>query len=523
MTMIKRLGSALTCSLVATAALVASPLWLGDGAARAAEQDRVLRVGSTFLPPARGNPYKGAGSPSIFTWAAMFDALTWVNDQGKPVPALASGWRNINPTTWEFDVKPGLRFSNGEPVTASAVTSAIDWILSPEGQAKGPAAFSRLKVIERGEAVSDTKVRIVTKTPDPILPSRMAAMFLVAPRAWADMGVDGYAQEPASTGSYKLERWTAERATLTAFEDSWRPPVIRDLEVIEVPERSTRIQAFLSGQLDIAVGLSTENVADVRKDGHLMDVAISPQTLTIALVVDNVKEGVDNEPLQDVRVRQAMNYAINTEAMAEQLLGDKALAASVSISPKAFGHPTHLKPYPFDPSKARALLAEAGYADGIDVKFEVIPGAFPADNEIFQQLAAELTSVGIRTELQVVTFADWINKFYGMVWDGVGFETTADVAPSMDAMGGYENSSCLKGLPHYCTPESEALMKRISEEFDVDKREQLLFELAEYYYEQVPWIPLTYIVDFTAVSEDLAPGFQNVSRYMNYHELRFLQ
>ncbi len=504
---------------VAAAAALVLPMT--TGAADAQSKERTLKVGTTFLPPSRGNPYKGIGSPSIFTWSAMFDALTWVDETGTPTAAIAQNWRNTSPTTWEFALKPGLLYSNGEKVTAGGIVATIEWLLSDEGQAEGPSAYSRLNNITLARAVDELTLEITTKAPDPIMPARGAVLMLVAPKQFADLGVKGFTQNPSGTGSYKIVEWSGERAVLTANEISWRPPKIKNLDIIEVPERASRIQAFLSDQLDIAIGLSTENVSAVLDAGHSIDRAISPQTLSIAFIIDNIAEGVDNTPILDKRVRQALNYAIDTKSMARELLGDEKLAASVGIVPPAFGYHPGLEPYPYDPDKARSLLKAAGYENGFDLLLEVVPGAFPADNEIFQLMAQQIQNVGVNVKLQTATFADWIKKFYGMSWEGQGFETTWDVAPFMDAVAGFTNQTCMKAVPYFCDERTKPLLDKINVEFDPKKREAMLQELADFYYEEAPQIYLTYIMDITGVSKGIK-GFRNVARDMRYHEIEFV-
>ncbi len=504
---------------VAAAAALMVPLGTSPAAAQSSE--RALKVGATFLPPSRGNPYKGIGSPSIFTWSAMFDALTWVDETGTPTAAIAQNWRNTNPTTWEFTLKPGLLYSNGEKVTAEGIVATIEWLLSDEGQAEGPSAYSRLNNIATARALDELTLEVTTMAPDPIMPARGAVLMLVAPKQFADLGVAGFTQNPSGTGSYKIVKWSGEKAIFTANENSWRPPKIKELEIFEVPERAARLQAFLSDQLDIAIGLSTENVATVQAEGHRIDRAISPQTLSIALVIDNIAEGVDNTPILDKRVRQALNYAIDTKSMAREFLGDEKLAASVGIVPPAFGYNPGLEPYPYDPDKARSLLKAAGYEKGFDLLLEVVPGAFPADNEIFQLMAQQIEKVGVRVKLQSATFADWIKKFYGMSWEGQGFETTWDTAPFMDAIAGFTNQTCMKALPYFCDDRTKPLVDQINTEFDPKKRESLLQELSQFYYDEAPQIYLTYIIDITGVSKNIT-GFRNVARDMRYHEIEFV-
>lgn len=180
-----------------------------------------------------------------------------------------------------------------------------------------------------------------------------------------------------------------------------------------------------------------------------------------------------------------------------------------------------MEPYPYDLDKARSLLKAAGYEEGFDLLLEVVPGAFPADNEIFQLMAQQVQSVGVNVKLQTATFADWIKKFYGMSWEGQGFETTWDTAPFMDAIAGYTSQTCMKALPYFCDERTKPLVEQINTEFDPKKRESLLRELSEFFYEEAPHIYLTYIIDITGVSKNIK-GFRNVARDMRYHEIEFV-
>jgi len=172
--------------------------------AQAQMQDKTLRVGAWDLATSEGNPYLGIGTPNVFSWSPMFDMLTFVETDGSPKPALALSWENIDPTTWRFKLRPNIKFHNGEAFDAQAVINAWAWLQTDEGKAKGSSASSRTKFIASVTAVDALTVEIKTTKPNPIVGAEMSVMMIVAPKAWADLGVDGFAKNPSGTGSYKL-------------------------------------------------------------------------------------------------------------------------------------------------------------------------------------------------------------------------------------------------------------------------------------------------------------------------------
>ena len=507
--------------LMMSAAAVLTCGFLAVPEAQAQLQDRTLRVGSWGLPPARGNPYNGLGTPSVFTWSAMYDMLTLVDEKGTAQPMLATSWKNTSPTTWEFKLRPAT-FHNGETVSAEGVIALWQWLQTDEGKAKGPSISARTRFIESMRAIDATTLEVKTTKPNPIVPNEMAVMMIAAPKALKDMGIDQFTQTPVGSGSYKLVGWSDTKATLTAADGAWDAPRVKNLEIISLPERPARVQAFVSNQLDVMLGLTADVIDEVKRAGKTIDAQPGQQTLTFGITQTNAKDGVNISPFQDKRVRQAMNHAVNVQGMADGLLGNgiAGVATGQGVAPSAFGYNPNVKPYSYDPAKARALLAEAGHATGLKFAIDVIPGAFPADNEIFQQSVADLQKAGIGAEARVITFQDWLPKFNNVTWDSPVWQNSWNAAPVMDATTAILNQSCLKAKPYLCDPKQQALMDAAGTEFDVEKRRKILQDLIQLQHDEAINIFLVSYNNIHAFGANVQ-GFRNINNTITYGKMSF--
>ena len=285
-------------------------------------------------------------------------------------------------------------------------------------------------------------------------------------------------------------------------------------------ERPARLQGFLSGQLQIATQVSPDEFPQIKAAGGRVDLSPSPQNLSVAFIINNAREGAtSNTPLQDKRVRQALNYVVDNESIVRNLLSNVGAKASASVVPLiANGFNSGLKPYPYDPEKAKSLLAAAGYADGFDFKVEFVCGGLPADCDIHQQWAQDLGKVGVRVELANQTFPNYIRKLLKTEWEGNAFVSVNDALPTLDAMNAFKKNTCLWPTPFYCPEGQQDIINAINTEMDGAKRGELLKQLAETYYEEAPHIFLTEIVDLHAISNKLK-NFKNMARNFNWEDL----
>jgi peptide/nickel transport system substrate-binding protein len=505
----------LAAVVVALGAVAAAP-----EVAAQAMQERTLRVGTWDLPPGRGNPYTGFATPVMFTWHAILDAMTFVNEKGEATPALASAWRNTSPTTWEFTLRDA-KFHNGEALSPAAVAESFMWLTTADGKAKGASVSSRVAgAITRVSAKGANVVEIETAKPNPILPNDAAIVLIIEPKAWQDLVA--FTDKPIGTGPYRqVSLVDNASAKLAAFEEGWRRPRIRNLEIFDMPERSTRIQAFLSGQLDVILGAAPDNIATLRQAGAKIDVKPGHQVLALGLTQVNAKDGVDVKPFLDKRVRQALNYAVDKDNIAKNLLsGVGGSATGQGIASVAYGYNPNVKPYAYEPERAKKLLADAGYPN-LAFDFDAVPGAFPADGEIFQQVTVDLRKVGITSNVRVVSFADWRRKFFPVEWDSPVWHNLWASGPSMDATSAFVSQSCGKGTkPYICDPKQQGLLDQILVEFDARKRLALIHQLIELQHEEAVNLFLVEFHNIHATQANVV-GFRNENQYINYHQITF--
>jgi peptide/nickel transport system substrate-binding protein len=502
----RRLGAIVGAALILTTA--GCSFEEGDNGHAGAS---VLRVGVQSLPPGQGNPFSALGSPSIYTWSAMFDALTLVNAKGEPTPALATEWKSTSPTTWTFKLRPGLTFGNKEKLDAAAVVATFDYLQSEQG--KATVVGRELLTLSAAKAISETEVEFTTAKPDPIVPNRVASMYVVPPKAWAELGPKGFAAKPVGSGSYQVESWNPGKVVFTAFDGSWRKPKVSRLELAEIGDPAARLQALQSGQLDLALGLAPDQLHRIKEAGAVAQVNPAPQVMSLAFVTTK-----GTSPLTDRRVRQALNYAVDKQSIVDKLMAGLGKPASQGATPGAFGHAEDVVPYPYEPEKAKQLLAEAGFGNGFDLTAEVVVGTFPADAEIYQAMAADLAKVGVKVTLRQVKFADWLDKYTKGSWDSQAFGLSWNTAPTLDASRPYALFSCAKKPAFFCDEAVMPLQSKASAEFDASKRAAALAELAKAVHDNPPSLLLVEQIDLNATAGK-ADGYRNDNRVIAYHEM----
>ena len=485
----------------ATALAFASPAMAGGE----------LAVGVNDLSR-QGNPFAGRGIPGVFVWAALFDTLAQPDASGAPQPVLATGWTNVDPVTWRFSLRSGVTFSNGKPFDAAAAAFAFEFLMTEEGQAS--VVGREFRNLASVSVIDANTIEVVTKTPDLIITNRLSMLYMVEPGAWNDMGLEAFTAAPVGTGPFVATEFKPEEAVLSARSDAWQPPGLDSVRLISLPERPSRLQALQSGQINLAFGLSTDNIAAMENSGLTVLVTPAPQVMSSTL--RNVNN--DGSPILDQRVRQALNYAVNKGSMANDLLAGFAKAASHGGTPAAFGYNPNLRPYAYDPGKARSLLADAGYADGFDMTIEVVTGSFPADSDIYQQVASDLGKVGVNVDLQQIAFPEWLKKFLANEWAGAGFGLSCNSSPYMDSVRPFGYQTCAKRNPHFCDESMSPLYAQVNAEFDPEKRKQLLWQLHAMAKDVAPAIFLVEQIDVTGIAKNVE-GFEYVNRLILYPKI----
>jgi peptide/nickel transport system substrate-binding protein len=362
---------------------------------------------------------------------------------------------------------------------------------------------NELRGVTSARAVADRVLEIETRDPDPILPKRMVGALMVEPGAWNRLGPDGFALQPVGTGPYLLEAWDQRtrrvRATINRY--SWRTAAhFTRLEFVELPEAAARTQALLSRDVDISL-VEIEEVDRLEARGYAVIAAPAMSVMSLAFITERSTAG----PLQDVRVRQALNLAVDRQTIARTLLRGFGRGAGQPATTMSFGHDPDLQPYPYDPQRARTLLLEAGYPRGFAFTADVLINSFPADTLIYQSMAYYLRQIGVDVTLRVITFPQYLRNLQGNTFAGDAFGASWNSAPYNDVTRPMESFSCNRPRPFFCDRALAAELKAASRILADDTRLTALRKLARSYREAAPALFLVEQVDLYAH----APGIAN--------------
>lgn len=495
----------------------AAGLILATSHASFAADANTMRIARGTLPPSLGVPFTAVGPPSSEIWSALFDGLTRIGPDGAVQPALALSWDNTSPNTWRFQLRPNVRFHDGAPFNAAAVVAVFDLLRKPES-AKYYVS-SEVRNIAGVQRVDDLTVEITTKEPDAILPRRLNMIYMISPTAWANLGEDGFAQMPSGTGPFKLADWGRATAItkLTADKTAWRKPKLDTLMLYTVPEAVRRVQSLLAGQVDIATRLGPDELRQLPDEGFT--VATLPKSQVMAIVFRNVDH--EKSPVSDVRVREALNLAIDRDALVQSVFEGRVTAASQGSASVTQGYNPNLQPIRFDPDRARKLLAEAGHGKGLKLRIDVFLGQLASDELIYQQVAQNIREVGVDVDLRAIPYAQWLRNYVTGTWgDTDAFSLAWDSGSTYDAMRPIEFSSCLKDKPFFCDQSIMPSVRDVSSEMDPAKRLSKLQNLASSVRSLWPAIWITTISE-TSVMRDGVAGFVPWHMGLQYENLSF--
>ena len=410
-------------------------------------------------------------------------------DKVQNLPMLATSWEAINNTTWVFHLRKGVKFHNGEDFDAEAVKYSIDRVLNPATKSRIRWAFT---FIERVDILDSHTVKIITKEPAPTLIINLGfGMPIVPPKYFKEKGDIYVSTHPVGTGPYKFVRWIKDQEIVfEANEDYWAgPPNVKTVVFKPIPEDSTRVAALIGGDVDIAKKIPFHLVPMVNKSKRA-GVLVASSALSINIHLDTRKPG----PLQDKRVRQAINYAVDKEAIIKNLLEGYAKPLAGPLTPSHFGHNPNLKPYPYDPEKAKALLKEAGYDDGITLTLHSPTGRYVKDKEFAQAVAGQLAKVGINVKVVVLDWTNYMKRWYNAE-DGAGPMCTIGWAGTFDADGilyPLLHSSQRLTNTKWTSKEFDTLLDRARSILDQKERKRIYQKVSELAHEEAVWLFLFY-------------------------------
>ncbi len=317
----------------------------------------------------------------------MFDSLLHKNKRLEYEPSLATSWKALNDTTWEFKLRKGVKFHNGEVMTAEDVKFSFDRVLEPT---KKSPQYGNIRAIKEVRIVGPETIHLITDRPFPLLLERMVFFPIVPKKHVEKVGdqVFGISQ-PVGTGPWKFVEWKRDQhIRLEAFDGHWRGrPAFKHLIIRAVPEVSTQVAELKTGGVDLIRNVSSDLVPDLKAHPQTY-VSTAPILRTHFFELD-----MRHPPFDKKLVRQAANYAVDKETIIQKLMAGLGRQVATTVHPAAFGYDLSVTPYPYDPKKAKELLAQAGYRNGVDV---TLHSAFVEFRPVFEAVCQMLTEVGIR-------------------------------------------------------------------------------------------------------------------------------
>lgn len=415
----------------------------------------------------------------VMNW--LFDPLVWRDkDTNALKPYLAESYEFMKGNVWRFHLRQGATFHNGRKLDAHAVKFSME---RRQSEAIGsPFRKSFTDVLET-KVVDDHTVDFVCATPFPMLPNYLPTFSIMEPGFYTEHGKQETALESMGSGPFRLVEFKPDDILRAERNDDYwgEQPVIRKAEAPVILEDATRVASLLAGDLHIAPRPVMEDFDRIEASGITRVTASGGNRIVLAGL------NYDMEPFGDRRVRQAVNYAVDSALLNEVYLRDTGEIMASALPSTVPGHDPSIEPYPYDPAMAKELLKEAGFANGFKTTIEVNPGWLIAGTEVTQAIANFLGEVGIEAELRFTdagTLATAITQrkagpIYMLSWGGNStFDADSYVGTLMDE-GAY---SCNR------MPEVGKLVKAGRETADPAERVAIYQEACRIIHEEAPWI-----------------------------------
>lgn len=529
--------------LIGTTALM---MGLAAGAAHAAD----LKVGLSAEPSALDPHYHNL-VPNNAMAKHAFNTLVEQDANQRLGAGLATSWKALDDTTWEFKLRPGVKFHDGTPFTAKDVVFSICRVPKVPNS---PSAFTiYMKSIESMETPDDMTVVMKTATPYPLLPTDISTIQIVAantgtlngPLVFKKDGCTGVESYPSTedfnsgkamngTGPFKFKEFVkGDRTVMVKNPDYWGEKAAWDTVTFRpIAADGPRVAALLAGDVDFIENPPSQDLPRLKGDKkvHVVD-GLSNRVIYVAInsgsAVHPGLKGVDKNPLADPKVRKALSLAIDRKAIAAKIMNGQAEPAGQTISPGLFGHNPDLKPDAFDPKEAQKLLAEAGYPKGFEVTLGTPNDRYMNDEKVAQAIAQFWTRIGVKTNVDATTASVFFSRrgkqeFAAFLagW-GAGTGEASSPLKSLVACRNKEKGYGTTNYTDYCNAAMDATLDQALATIDDAKREKLLQTamaqvaadtgIIPIHFEKTPWAMkanLTYVprVDQQTMAQYIRPA-----------------
>jgi len=453
----------------------------------------------------------------------LYGYLVERDEKSRPVPGLATEWKAIDPLTWEFRLRRGVKFHDGSEFTAADVVASIERVPKVP---KSPSPFTAYtKQIVKIDVVDPYTLRFRTAVPYPLMPSDMTQVAIVS-KAHANASTEDFNSGKAAvgTGPYKLARYAKGERVELVRNDAWwggRTPWER-VTLRILPQDAPRVAALLSGDVQVIENVPTADVARLRGNKQLaIYKAVSDRLIYLHLdsdrdaspfVTDKAGAPMAKNPLRDARVRKALSKMINRPAIVDRVMEGEAVMAGQLVPDFLFGATKNLAVEKHDPDGARRLLAEAGYPDGFGLTIHTPNNRYINDEQIAQAVAQMLTRGGVATKVVAMPSSTYFTQATDLRFSFmlVGWSTgTGEASSSLKALLMTYNREKGFGTANrgrYSNSKVDALTEDALQTVDDVKREAYLQRATEIAINDTGIIPLHFQVNLWATRDGI--GYQ---------------
>ena len=501
------------------AALAAAAVWLVASLAppAAAQELRIaIATEQTSLDPL----FRLVG-PDEQIARHFFDSLILQDDRQRLTPGLALSWRAVDDRTWEFRLRPNVRFADGSLFTARDVAATVHRAVSLKNSIGGYGIYTRQ--ITDAEIVDDLTIRLHTAEPHPTMPFDLSPVWIVSHKV-ADEPTETFNSGKAmvGTGPFRLVQWVkGERLVLERNENYWgRKPAWKRVTMRFIPNESARVAALLAGDVDLIELVPPSALEELRGNpglrvvsgvsGRVMYVHLDSHRERTPFAVDLAGKPLPGNPLRDRRVRKAISKAIDRQAIDEKIMDGIAQPAGQLVPDDYYGASPKLKPEPFDPEGARALLAEAGYPNGFGITLQAPNNRYVSAEKVAVAIGQMLSRVGIQTQVDAMPesmFKSRAAKFEFSMFMAGWYSESAEASSSLRAIVATRDTVRDWGTANrgrYSNPAFDDLLQKAIVTANDGARAGLLHRAMEMAVDDVAVVPLYFEGTAWAFRKDLA-------------------
>jgi peptide/nickel transport system substrate-binding protein len=491
----------------------ASSGWLGEALAQGAAAGGVLRVGLA-APNTTLDPHFQSNAPNNAMASHVFDALVTNDAQSRSQPGLALSWRAADDRHWEYRLREGVTFTDGTPFTA---TDAIASIRRATDLPSTASFRTYTRSIAAMSAADPHTLLIETTEPDPLLPNSISRIRIISAR-FKDAGTADFntGQAMIGTGAFMLRDHVPGSHVRLAPNPNWWGPRLPWTEVLLriASDDGARLAALLSGDLDIIEAVPSQGMARLRADQR-MHLIRGISSRVAYLGMDQLRDvspfvagpdgrPLDRNPFKDLKVRQAINMAINRQAMVERVMEGDAVIATQFLPAGGAGTSDRIQPAAHDPARARALLAEAGYPRGFRLTVHGPNDRYINDAKIVQAVAQMLTRIGIEARAEVMPWSVYASRSaqgeFSMTLNAWGVNTgeTSNPIKAVLATRNREAGLGASNVGRYSNPAVDRLLLQALGTMDDAARNALLAQASEIAFNDLAILPLHHEVSVWA-------------------------